>query len=69
MQGGCGNDRPCEEVAQVHELAVLSVLHVDNAPAVLASSDRFTVDDYVVLRTDDGKGDDLLQRRDKFSKR
>ena len=69
MQGGCGNDRPCKEVAQVHELAVLSVLHVDNAPAVLASSDRFTVDDYVVLRTDDGKGDDLLQRRDKFSKR
>lgn len=54
--------KPCEEVTQVHELAVVSVLHVDDSPTVLASTDRLAVNNHVILRTDDGKGDDLLQR-------
>lgn len=52
--------RPEEEVAQVHELAVLLVLDVDDAPAVLAAPDLLAVDDDVLFRADDGEGDEVL---------
>jgi len=52
--------RAREEVAQVHELAVLFVFDVDDAPAVLAPADRAAVDGYALLGADDGEGDDGL---------
>jgi hypothetical protein len=51
-----------EEVPEVHELAVLLVLDVDDAPAVLAPPDGLAVDDDVGLRADDGEGDFGLDR-------
>ena len=49
-----------EEVAEVDELAVALVFHVDGAPAVLAAADELAVDVDVLLRADDGEGDDGL---------
>ena len=46
---GTNANRPCEEVAQVDELAVPLVLDVDNAPAVLAATDGLAVDDNSAL--------------------
>jgi hypothetical protein len=54
---------PRQEVSEVHKLAVVGILDVDNAPASLAATDRLAVDDDVVLRADNGKGDDLLHTR------
>jgi hypothetical protein len=47
----------------VHELAVLDVLDVDDAPAVLASADGLAVDKDRALGADDGKGDEVLGRQ------
>lgn len=51
--------RPREEVAEVHELAVLLVLDIDDAPAVLAPADGLAVDEDVGLGADNGEGDFL----------
>lgn len=52
--------RPSQEVAQVHKLAVIRVLDVDNTPAVFATTDRPTFNDHVVLGADDSKGYNVL---------
>ena len=49
-----------QEVAQVHEFAVVLVFDVDHAPAVLSAADLFSVDNDVLLAADDGKWDDIL---------
>jgi len=54
-------DQPCKEVAEVHKFTVVSVLDVDHSPAVLATTDRFTVDEHVVLRTDNSKRNNFLE--------
>lgn len=52
--------RAQQEVTQVHKLAVLLVLDVDDTPPVLAGRDLLAVDDDGLLRADDGKGDQAL---------
>lgn len=52
--------RAGQKVAQVDELAVPLVFHVDGAPAVLAAADGFAGDVDVALGADDGEGDDGL---------
>lgn len=54
------NNLPCQKITQVHKLAVVRVFHIDNTPAVLASTDWPTINDDVVLRTHNSEGDDLL---------
>lgn len=53
-------NQPCKEVAEVHKFTVVSVLDVDHSPAVLAPTDRFTIDEHVVLRTDNSKRNNFL---------
>jgi hypothetical protein len=45
----------------VHELAVLLVLNVDNAPAVFATPDGLAVHEHRPLGADDGEGDHVLR--------
>lgn len=45
-----------QEVAQVHKLAVVLVLNIDDAPAVLAATDLLAIDDDGFFGTDDGEG-------------
>ena len=44
----------------MHKTVAVSVLTVDEAPAVLATANLLAVDNNVLLRTNDGKGDDAL---------
>lgn len=50
-----------QEVAEVHEFAVVLVFDVDNTPAVLAAAYLLSVDDNVLLASDDGEGDNILE--------
>lgn len=52
-----------EKVAEVDEFAVLLVLDVDRSPSVLAATDGLAVHVDVALTSDNGKGDDGLERR------
>ena len=54
---------PRQEVPEVHKLAVVGILDVDDTPAGLAATHRLAVDDDVVLRANNSKGDDLLFAR------
>lgn len=49
-----------QEVAEVYEFAVVLVFNVDHAPAILSAADLFSVDNNVLLASDDGKWDDIL---------
>lgn len=49
-----------QEVTKVDEFAVLLVLDVDDAPAVLAATDLLAVDNDVLLRSNNGEGDQAL---------
>jgi hypothetical protein len=49
-----------QEVPEIDELAVLLVLDVDNTPPVLATTDLLAVDNDVLLRADNGEGDETL---------
>lgn len=42
-------NRPCEEVAQVVELAVLLIFDIDDAPSRLASADWLAINDDIAL--------------------
>ena len=44
----------------MHKTVAVSVLTVDEAPAVLATANLLAVDNNVLLRTNNGKGDDAL---------
>jgi hypothetical protein len=57
-------DQPCKEVAEVHKFTVVSVFNVDHSPTVLTSTDRFTIDEHVVLRTDNSKRYNFLEIRE-----
>jgi len=52
---------PSQEVAQVHKFTVGRVLHIDDTPAVLAPTNRLSIDENVPLRTHDGKRNNFLQ--------
>lgn len=52
--------RPCQEVSQIHKLAVVLVLDVDHAPAVLPAAHLLPVDDNVLFAANDGEWDDVL---------
>jgi hypothetical protein len=53
--------RPKQEIPEVHELAVVLVLDVDDAPPVLATPDLLAIDNDRLLGADDGKGDEVLR--------
>ena len=52
--------RAQEEVAEIDEFAVVLVLDVDDAPPVLATPDLLAINNDVLLRPDDGEGDQAL---------
>jgi hypothetical protein len=49
-----------QEVAEVHEFAMVLIFDVDHTPAVLATADLFSVDNNVLLASDDGEGNNIL---------
>lgn len=49
-----------QEVAEVNKFAVVLVLDVDHTPAVLAAAHLFSVDNNVLLASDDGEWDNIL---------
>jgi len=53
--------RPREEVSQVHKLAVVGILDIDDSPAGLAATDGLAINDDSVLRTNDSKGNHCLE--------
>ena len=59
---------PGKEVAEMHKLAVIRVFHVHNTPPVPAPADRSSVNDHIVLRSDNGKWDNVLssQKSNKY---
>ena len=52
-----------QEVPQVDKFAVILVLDIDNTPTVLSAADLLTVDNNVLLATDNGKRNDVLHAR------
>lgn len=44
-----------QKVAQVHKLAVVLVLNIDNTPPILARRDLLAVEDDRLFRTDDSE--------------
>ena len=51
---------PRQEIPQRHELAMVLILHIDDAPPVLATTDRLAADDNVLFGTDDGEGNQIF---------
>ena len=49
-----------QEVPQVDEFAMVLILDIDDAPSVLTAADRAPSHDDVLLRADDGKGDEVF---------
>lgn len=49
-----------EEVSQVHELTVVLVLHVDDAPSVLSSSNLLAINNDALFASDHSEWNDLL---------
>lgn len=49
-----------QEVSQEDKFAVVLILHVDDTPAVLASSNLLAVNDDRLLGTDNSKGNKTL---------
>jgi len=54
----CG---PREEVSQMHELAVVLVLDVDDSPAIFTTTNCLPIDDHITFRTDNCEWNDFLQ--------
>lgn len=52
-----------EEVSQVHELTVVFILDINHTPSVLTSTDLLSVHNDGLLRSNDGKWDDVLDLR------
>jgi hypothetical protein len=44
----------------MHEFAVILILDVDDAPAILAATNRLAIDDNIALRPNCSKGNDIL---------
>lgn len=53
--------RPRQEVPQAYKLAMVLVLHVDDAPTVLATADLAAVDDDAIFGADDSKRDEVFE--------
>lgn len=53
--------RPRQEVPQAYKLAMVLVLHVDDAPTVLATADLAAVDDDTILGADDSERDEVFE--------
>lgn len=51
---------PCKEVSKIHEFAVVLILDVDDTPAVLATPNLLSIDDDVLLTSNNGKRNDVL---------
>ena len=51
---------PCQEVAQVDELAVPLVFDIDDTPAIFTSSNCLTINDHVALGPDNGEWNHVL---------
>lgn len=49
-----------KEVSEVDEFAVVLVLNVNDTPAVLATANLLSIDNDVLFRADDSKGDEAL---------
>ena len=52
---------PCEEVPEVHKLAVLLALYINDTPAVFAATNRLAVDNHIAFGADDGERDHVLR--------
>lgn len=50
-----------KEVPQIHELAVVLILDVDNTPAVLAATDLLAINDDVLLTANNSEGNNILR--------
>ncbi len=50
----------CEEVAQIHEFAMVLVFDIDDSPPILATADLTTAHDDRFLRANNGEGNDVL---------
>lgn len=59
---------PSQEVSEVVEIAVRLVLDVDDAPPVLAATDRLTVNHHISLRTDDSERHHTLHSQNATSR-
>ena len=55
LQMGAG-----QEGSQVNEFAVVLIFNVNDAPTVLAAANLLTVDDNVLLATDNSERNDVL---------
>jgi hypothetical protein len=49
-----------KEVAQIDEFAVVLVLHIDDTPTVLATTDLLATNNDGLLRANNGEWDDVL---------
>jgi hypothetical protein len=49
-----------EKVAQIDEFAVVLVLHIDDTPTVLATTDLLATNNDGLLRANNGEWDDVL---------
>ncbi len=54
---------PRQEVPQRHELAMVLILYIDDAPSILSTAHRATIDDNRVLRSDDREGYQIIDIR------
>ena len=52
--------RARQEVPQRNKFTMVLILHVDHAPAVLATPDVFSVHDDGIFRADDGERDEIF---------
>ncbi len=58
-----GSNKPCEEIPEVHELAMTLVLNVNDSPSVLAPTDCLSVNENVAFRTNNGERNHVLNRQ------
>ena len=49
-----------EEVAEIHELAMIFVLDIDDAPSILSASNLLTIDNNGLFAADYSKWDDVF---------
>lgn len=50
-----------QEVPQIHKLAMVLILHINDAPSVLAATNLLTIDNNGFLTTDDSEWNDVLR--------
>lgn len=49
-----------QEVPQIHKLAVVLILHINDAPSILTATNLLTIDNDCFLTADDSEWNDIL---------